>query len=364
MARIAILGVGRIGTAAAKMLLSLTDHELFLIDKNQEALIAAFAACSVTPRPSVRVAMSPQIQVELFHSENLNELQATIQQIRPDVVLCATPSDVNVRVAEICMYQRVNYIDFTEDEEVAGNIAKMDVQDCTFVPQTGLAPGLVNYFGLSLFEKLGQPMCLELRAGELPQVSEGPEHYAITSSPHGLVNQFYQNGTRKVNNEVLASLPFQDVKSFRVNGVEYEEVSTAGGIGMLSAYENIPSVQYKTLRYKGHSGALKDLIHGRSFEDAVRVLQDTFISTRDDIVALAAMAIDEKRMSSSIGLHFYPCEELDITALELTTAGTGVAILQLMLAGKLPKGVLNASDIPFDALMGTEACQLIFEYMV
>lgn len=363
MAKIAIIGAGRVGTAAAKILLTLTDHEVVFIDNAEAALETAFKACVALPRSSVRVAMAPDVPVSLYRAEGVEELGATILKIEPDLVMCTTPFNINIDVAGICASFEIDYIDFTEDERVTKAIGEMQVENCTFVPQTGLAPGLVNYIGLSLFENLGKPLCLELRVGALPQVSSGPEHYAITWSPEGLVNEFVRDGTRKVSGVTRVIPPFQDIKSFIVNGVTYEEVTTSGGIGILSAYDHVPSVQYKTLRYPGHSEYFEDLIKGMSFIDAVIKAKEAFLTTRDDVVVLAATAVDEDRRSASAGLHFYPCEDLDLTALELTTAGIGVAIVELLLAGKLEKGVLNASNIPFDDLMQTDAARFVFDYM-
>lgn len=363
MAKVAIIGAGRVGTAAAKILLTLTDHEIIFVDNSEEALVQAVKACVDVTRSSVRVAMNPEVPVTSYRAEGLDELTSTIQKIDPDLVMCTTPFNVNIAVASICASLEIDYIDYTEDERVTKAISEMDVTNCTFVPQTGLAPGLVNYLGLSLFETLGEPMSLELRVGALPQVSAGPDHYAITWSPEGLVNEFVRDGTRKIAGEKIVVPPFQDVQSFIVNGVVYEEVTTSGGIGILSAYDHVPSVQYKTLRHTGHSDFFMKLIHGLSFEEAVKKTKETFFTTRDDVVVLAATAVDTDRHSASAGMHFYPCEDLDLTAIELTTAGIGVAVAELLLANKLPKGILNASDVLFGDLIQTDAGRFVFEYM-
>jgi len=67
--------------------------------------------------------------------------------------------------------------------------------------------------------------------------------------------------------------------------------------------------------------------------------------------------------SASAGMHFYPAEELGLTALELTTAGVGVGVAELILSGELDAGVLDASQIPFEKLMGTSALRLVFDHL-
>jgi len=185
----------------------------------------------------------------------------------------------------------------------------------------------------------------------------------VTWSVEGLINEYFKPAFRKVNGagESLPSL--KELETLIVNGVTYEGFSTAGGVGDLASYGHIPNVQYKTLRYPGHLLYLKTLLGNLSFEDAVLAAKDQFVQTRDDVVVLAAQAVDQGNKSASAGLHFYPCEDLNLTALELTTAGIGVAVAELVLAGELPKGVLTAIDIPFEKLMGTAAARFVFDYM-
>lgn len=364
MAKIAIVGAGRVGTAAAKILLTLTDHEIVFIDISEEALAAAFEACVKLPRASVRVAMSPDVPVTLYRAEGVDELRATFASLDTNVVLCTTPFNINVDVATLCAELEMHYVDFTEDNTVTETINRLDIGNgLTFIPQTGLAPGLVNYIGLSLFESLGEPHLLELRVGALPQVSFGPAHYAVTWSVEGLINEYIHPALRLENGELQCADPLTDLQSVIVNGVQYECFNTAGGVGMLSAYAKVPNVQYKTLRFPGHLAFLKKFLGTLTFEDAVAKAKESFVTTRDDVVVLAAQAVDVNGKSASAGLHFYPCEDLDLTALELTTAGIGVAVVELLLDGKLQSGILNASQIPFDDLMQTHAARFVFDYM-
>jgi saccharopine dehydrogenase-like NADP-dependent oxidoreductase len=223
----------------------------------------------------------------------------------------------------------------------------------------------VNYIGLSLFENLGDPKSLDLRVGALPQVSFGPAHYSITWSPEGLINEYIKPAFRKIQGEFRQIPPLDDLETVIIDGTTYEGFTTAGGVGFLAAYEHVPTVEYKTLRYPGHRDFLQKMfakVNG-NFEDAVEFARQTFTTTRDDVVVLAAVAVDKSGKSAVAGLHFYPSEELGLTALELTTAGIGVAIVELMLNGSLPKGVLHAGQIPFEALLNTSGARLVFHHL-
>lgn len=365
MAKIAIVGAGRVGTAAAKILLSITDNEVALIDSSEEALSDAYAACSDLPRAAHRIAFSPTIPVETFVAHGKDQLEATLRSVAPAVIICATPFSMNVQIADIANRIGSHYIDFTEDTSVSAEIAALNISRLTFVPQTGLAPGLINYIGLSLFDELDEPAKLDLRVGALPQVSFGPAHYAITWSPEGLINEYLKPTFRKVQGTIEAVPPLDDHEMLIVHGVMYEGFTTSGGVGNLGAYDHIPSVEYKTLRFPGHLEFLQKMLAkvDNDFETAVELARQTFVTTRDDVVVLVAQAVDINGRSASAGMHFYPCEDLGMTALELTTAGVGVGIVELILAEELEAGVLNCSQIPFQKLLQTGAVQLVFEYM-
>jgi saccharopine dehydrogenase-like NADP-dependent oxidoreductase len=351
MATIMIVGAGRVGLAAAKISLSRLDHSVALVDAQEGALEKARSELEYLEAPvSYHLATQPAALDQLFTS------------VKPDLVMCSTPFMINVQVAELAARHAVHYIDFTEDNEVTAAISKLRVESSTFVPQTGLAPGLVSYMGLELLGSLGEPLSLDLRVGALPQVAFGPAHYAITWSPEGLVNEYIKPAYRKVDGSVVRVEPLQDVERLLVNGVTYEGFTTAGGVGDLDAYPHIPSVEYKTLRHPGHLDFIKSvLLAGPDFtlEKGVARAKQLFDTTRDDVVVLAAHAVDTNRRSASVGLHFRPNAVLGLTALELTTAGTGVAVAELILAGKLPVGVLKPSQVPMAQLRKTQAFKLV-----
>lgn len=251
MSIIAIVGAGRVGSAAAKILLTTADHELALIDSNEETLKSVFLDCSELGRSEHLEAMYPSIPVETYLVFNTEQLEATLKKIKPDVVLCTTPFADYLDVAKATQKVKAHFVGFTEDTEVNNAIKDLGITRQTFIAQTGLAPGLINYIGLSLFETLGSPKKLDMRVGALPQVSFGPGHYAITWSPEGLVNEYLKSSVRLVNGHIETVPALDEHETLIVDGIQYEAFSTAGGIGDIDAY-NIPSVEYKSIRFPGH----------------------------------------------------------------------------------------------------------------
>lgn len=365
MSIIAIVGAGRVGSAAAKILLTTSDHEIALIDRSEEALQDVYFACSELSRPEHLETLYPEIPVETFVSFSKDQLEATLLKIKPDLVICTTPFDLYLEVAQAANRVQAHFVGFTEDTEVNNAIKDLGISRLTFVPQTGLAPGLINYIGLSLFDTLGEPEKLDLRVGALPQVSFGPGHYAITWSPEGLVNEYLKPSFRKVNGHIETVPPLDEHESIIVDGVQYEAFTTAGGIGDLEAYENIPFVEYKSLRFPGHLDHLqKVMAKAEGLEETVQMFKKIFYTTRDDVVVIAAQAVDVDHRSASTSLHFCPSIDLGLTALELTTAGTGIGVVELILNGDLEAGVLDCSEIPFTQLLETNALRLVFDHLM
>ncbi len=358
MSHVLIVGAGRVGLAVAKIIRNISDWDVSLLDTKASALTAADTALRHTNQHLLAGDIS------CYHIEDNDEMEEVILSVKPDVVVCTTPFQVNVKVACATFAAGCHYVDFTEDNGVTREIASLPITESTFVPQTGLAPGLVSYLGLELFEELGDPKSLDLRVGALPQVAFGPAHYAITWSPEGLVNEYIKPAFKKYDGVVEQVEPLTDLETLLVNGVIYEGFTTAGGVGDLSAYPHIPFVEYKTLRHPGHLQYIKDhIIYGSDFTlekgvDRARALFDT---TRDDVVVLVAHAVDQKGHSASFGAHFTPETNLGLTALELTTAGTGVAVIELLLGGHLKSGILKPSDIPMEKLrLYSKSMELVF----
>jgi saccharopine dehydrogenase-like NADP-dependent oxidoreductase len=364
MPKIAIVGAGRIGTAVSKILLTVSDYEIVLIDNDEEALKASYVMCSDLQRPEFQVAVCPTIPVETYTAYGRDQLEATLRSVKADVIVHAAPSDLSYLIAEIVSRVGGSYIDFSENSQLADLIHGLNVPRATFVPQTGLAPGFISYIGLSLFESLGTPKKLELRAGVLPQVSFGPGHFAITSNVPSLLNEYTFPVRRKTDGLTEEIQALDDHEFLTLNGTQYEAFTTAGGLGSITSYGEIPNVQFKTLRFPGHLEYIQKLFARASEpEDLLKLFSETFETTADDIVVLAAHATDTKNRSSATCLSIYPSEALQLTASELTIAGVGVGIIQLMLSGDLPSGVLTAAQIPFDALLATAGMQLVFEHI-
>jgi hypothetical protein len=229
------------------------------------------------------------------------------------------------------------------------------------VPQTGLAPGLINYVGLGLVAQLEEaPASLQLRVGVLPQVAFSPSQFAMTSRVEDLVESYtYPFNIKTQGNEELVA-PLDGYETLLLNGTPYEAFYASGSLVDLECFNTIPSVDFKAVRPVGHLDYLQKLLSKVDGDDAIELFKQTFNTTRDDFIIFIAHATDVKGHSISSGLVFYPSLDLDISADELCNAGTACGIIEMIFAEKLEAGILNASQIDADELFQTQGVQLIF----
>jgi saccharopine dehydrogenase-like NADP-dependent oxidoreductase len=349
---VVVVGAGRVGVAVATLLSLNTEFKVAIIDTSEGALDVARSLEAIADAS--------------FHAcLNMELLEAKLRELQPFAVVCCTPFVVNVPIATICAKIQSHYVDFTEDVSVTRGIVELNPSRSTFVLQTGLAPGLVTSIGKTLLEKLRSrgliPTSLKMRVGALPEVAELPAAYALTWSSEGLINEYFQPVQRIVDGRDEIDEPLDDLEELIVDGARMEAFNTSGGMGDPSMYQGLTTVDYKTMRYPGHLDFLqKKLIaqlHGLDGMDrikaGVKIAESLFPRTRDDVVYIVVRA---QGVSPTGELHeaifqhkFYA--DPDMTALELTTAGTGVAVVELL--GQLPAGIVFGGDVKLMDLFNT-----------
>lgn len=349
---IVIIGAGRVGVASALLARAYTMYRVAIIDADSGALKVAREALE-----------QHDVHVDLHQADE--SLPSVLRSLQPRVVLCCTPFHVNVKIATLCAELQCHYIDFTEDISVTKAVTALNPQNCSFVLQTGLAPGLVNSVGLELVKRLKEqgatPHELKMRVGALPLVGSNPHAYSLTWSSSGLINEYYQPVERIVNGEVVLQEPLTSHEEFVVDGTQLEAFNTSGGLGAPSMYTDVPNVSYKTVRYPGHlhflqqhlAPDLSTLTGTERIERGIQIAEKLFTFTRKDVVYMIVRAVGKKGGKYIEEVYFNRFYSLpEVTALELTTAGTGVAVAEILLGTK-PKGVKFGGQIPYHELQQT-----------
>lgn len=282
-----------------------------------------------------------------------------------DAVCSAIPYYLNLPLAQLAVDAGVHFADLGGNTAIVLEQQKLDAaakqQGVSIVPDTGLAPGMVNIIAQHGIEQFESVETVRLFVGGLPQVPEPPVGYQIAYSIEGVVDYYttpslvISNGARETR---VALSDIEPVRFAEPLG-ELEAFHTAGGLStMVYRYAGrIPNMEYKTLRYPGHARimeAIRELglfstepvdVKGQQVvprDVFVRVAGEKLRRQKPDLVALRVEVTgtrDGVRSTRAWEVvdHFDAAH--GITAMMRTTGYTLSITSQLQVMGIIPPGV-------------------------
>src|SRR5437868_8849902 len=249
MHKVLLLGAGKIGAAIAKFLSAAGDFDILIGDVDERALRRMKNISNVTTR-----------KVDSSSQGDLEQAMKGRQS-----VLSALNFSFNPGIARGALAAGVSYFDLTEDVDTTKTIKETAAKakpGQIFMPQCGLAPGFVSIAAFSLtrdFEKLDE---VELRVGALPQFPTNEMKYNLTWSTDGLINEYGNPCDAVHEGKLIEVLPLEGLEHFSLDGVDYEAFNTSGGVGTLAEtlQGKCQTLNYKTVRYRGHRDLIKFLM--------------------------------------------------------------------------------------------------------
>jgi lysine 6-dehydrogenase len=247
--RMLVLGAGLQGSACAYDLLQNPDvTEVRLADVNLDHLPAFLA-----PYSGKRLIPTPL---------DARDREAVLALMRgADATMSALPYYLNGDMAALAVEAGTNFTDLGGNTDIVFRQKTLDgrarERGVSVVPDTGLAPGMVNILAQDLIEKLDEVDAVRIFVGGLPQHPEPPLNYQVVYSLEGVVDYYttlswvVRDGKRA---QVTALSEIEPV-TFPAPVGELEAFHTAGGLSTMAfRYEGkIPTMEYKTLRYPGHA---------------------------------------------------------------------------------------------------------------
>jgi len=346
---IAVLGLGKVGTLAAKLL-----HEAgfnvtgFDINAPRESLPFTVDNVDVT---------SPEALATEFG--------------KVDAILSCLPFKLNVGVASAAHKAGVHYFDLTEDVPTTEAIIELSkTSKGLMAPQCGLAPGFIGIIGASYIAMFDKCRSIRMRVGALPQHPTGLLGYAFNWSPEGVVNEYLndceviEEGVRKW----VSAMEWHE--TLYIDGMQLEAFTTSGGLGtMCETYlGKVDNIDYKTMRYPGHMKLMNfffhELLMRENREEAGRILVNAKPPVEDDIVYVHVAAegeINGHLQRKEFVRGYRPIEVAGgkQTAIAWTTAGSVVAIIEMVRDGTLPNnGFLKQEDVKLEEFLATKTGSL------
>jgi saccharopine dehydrogenase-like NADP-dependent oxidoreductase len=286
-------------------------------------------------------------------------------------VVSACSFDVNLAIGAAALETGASYFDLTEDVQTTRAIkllaesAKGKPLSQIFMPQCGLAPGFVSIAAYDLARQFDSLDSLRLRVGALPIFPTNAMKYNLTWSTDGLINE-YGNPCQAIHEgRHIDVLPLEGLEHFSMDGVDYEAFNTSGAIGTLpeTLVGQVRSLDYKTIRYRGHRDLIAFLMNELRLNTRRALLKDilehSIPMTPQDLVLIfcTAEGIKDGRLTQITDARkIYHGEFLGhpASAIQITTSAAICAAVDLHASGKLPvsSGFVRQEQIPLAMFLG------------
>ena len=332
MHTVMVLGAGKIGALISGFLGETGDYNVQLADVDGEAANSVATAHGFsTVEPFELDASDP------------DALKKHLQEHPAQALISSLPFFCNERVAAVARELGLHYFDLTEDVKVTHAVRNHAKGATTaFVPQCGLAPGFISIVANELMRHFDKVETAKLRVGALPQHPNNVLKYSLTWSTDGLINEYANPCQSIVNGEMTDVLPLEGLEEIEIDGTLYEAFNTSGGLGSLGEThgQGVRTMNYKTMRYRGHCAHIRLLMNGlRLREDQAtlkRILEKAIPRTLQDViviyVSVTGLQDDEFREENYVN-KVYPQVIAGRlwSSIQVTTAAGLCAVLDLIM---------------------------------
>jgi lysine 6-dehydrogenase len=249
-----VLGAGLQGSACAYDLLQNDSVESVVLADRQTDRIPPF----LTPYIGKRLEI-----IQLDATDN-DAIRAALQGM--DACMNALPYYFNLAISRLATEEGVHSCDLGGNTGIVFDQMKLDeaarAKGVSVVPDCGLAPGMVNILAAAGIAAMDSAKSVRIFVGGLPQNPTPPLNYQIVYSLHGVLDYYTTLSWVRRNGEPMQVEALSEVEAVRFPEPvgELEAFHTAGGLSTMAwTYPDIPSMEYKTLRYRGHADIMRSI---------------------------------------------------------------------------------------------------------
>lgn len=243
MAKIIILGAGRVGKAIALDLAG--EHEVLSLDIDTRAL-----EMLQTVNPAIKIR-----QIDLLSTHSI-----ATAIVPADLVISAVPGEMGYQTLEAIIRSGKNVVDisfFPEDALQLDDLARQ--KQCTAVVDMGIAPGMSNVI-LGHHDTTMNIETFVCMVGGLPKNPQPPFNYKAPFSPLDVIEEYTRPARIMVNGKPLTKPPLSDIELNEFSGIGVLEAFNTDGLRtLLTTMSHIPNMVEKTLRYPGHARLIEAL---------------------------------------------------------------------------------------------------------
>ncbi len=344
--KVVIVGAGRVGSALALLLREAPEFEFVVVDPTEPA------------RRRMEALGLPLAEIDPGNVAQLDRLLAQSQ-----AVVAALPASATPMVAVAARRNGIHYLDLGDDTAGLDTVRSeaRSAAGC-FVPQCGIAPGLVSQLLLDLVSRTSGKAEVDVRIGTLPREPANRLGYGLTWDVDALLREYIQPSTALVEGR-RASLPaLSDLGRLRLGGRDYEDFVSGNIPASLCARleGQVARLTSRTIRYPGHLDYMRFLLDDLKLRGRTDLLRNLFLNALPEIVddrLLISISATSRQDGRSVEEQFtrevVPAQigGSTVSAMRRTAAAHVAAVLDLLRTGVIGKpGLCAQEEIPFSAL--------------
>lgn len=357
MHNILVIGGGKIGSVVADLLVDTPEQGGYRV---------TVADRSAATLAQITAGGNPRLNTLLLDVADPVALCDALQG--RFAVLSAAPFHLTLKVAQAARGAGVHYLDLTEDVASTRAIRELardeaGAKPVAFIPQCGLAPGFISIVAADLARQFDSLDSVRMRVGALPAYPSNALNYNLTWSTEGVINEYCEPCEAIVDGQQREVPALEEREEFSLDGVLYEAFNTSGGLGTLceTLAGKVRTLNYRTIRYPGHAAIMKALLHDLRLKDRRDVLKDILeralpTTMQDVVIVFVTVAglrdgrLQQDTYARKIYSHVLAGKMR--SAIQITTASSLCAMLDLLAAGELPRhGFVRQEDVPLAAFL-------------
>ncbi|MBI1803295.1 MAG: saccharopine dehydrogenase NADP-binding domain-containing protein [Ignavibacteria bacterium] len=299
---------------------------------------------------------------------DVNDRKSVVALMRTvDVAIGATTYTHNVQLTNAAIGARIHFCDLGGNMDVVYSQMATDAQakeaGICVLPNCGLAPGMACVIAAGTARKFSSVDEIHIRVGGLPQHPMPPLNYQLVFSAEGLINEYLEQAEVIRGGEVTRVESMIDLEEleFPQPFGKLEAFNTSGGVSTLTRMfqGKAHSLDYKTIRYKGHCEKFKTLLDlgfassepimaGNSVRTAreffEELLRKKLPANGPDVVLMRVTVsgmLDGSHRALAYEMIDYYDTQLNMTSMMRTTAFPTSIIAQMVAKGVIAeRGVL------------------------
>lgn len=330
--RIAVLGGGIQSEAIVRDLIAQNDVSVVVVVDSNESSLTKFKKLNKVWPQVLNVDRDEDKLIDLFHNV--------------DGIVSCLPYYFNFKLTQMAIATETHLCDLGGNNHVVDTqmeLCRLDTP-ISVIPDCGLAPGLASIVVAHAIKNYSRQIKhVRIRCGGIPETPGTLLNYGLFFSANGVVNEYTEPVRIVRDHKIDIVNPMEQLETIHFNGFpELEAFSTSGGLSTLplTFLENIENMDYKTIRYAGHSEFFRTLkALGMFNKTTVTDALNKYLKKNVPDVILFRVEVVPKNGSSVV----YEMEEYSKDGLSAMQRCTGfpASIVSLMQCrGQTPRGCI------------------------